>query len=183
MRSIRSVGVMTSERISRWNGTLRITITTGEMRFITDGGVSPNPRPVRRRRPWPHTVGTVWANCTNQVASRQVRDGRLQKMDQGTGTPATIPNVFQFAIAPTDLAGTIQILVTATRANNPLPVQRAKGASPRGVGETDRQHTQAAGFCRSLSWKRRLLFNAAARPPSIRVLSLANDIKKNGRFQ
>jgi len=97
-----------------------------------------------------HTVGTVVGDDggTNQVG---VAPGAkwigCRNMDQGNGTPATYTECFQFAIAPTDLAG-----------NNPNPALRphvlnnswscpaSEGCVTRTELETIVNNTQAAGI-------------------------------------
>lgn len=97
-----------------------------------------------------HTVGTVVGadGGTNQIG---VAPGAkwigCRNMDQGNGTPATYTECFQFAIAPTDLAG-----------NNPNPSLRphvlnnswscpaSEGCVTRVELETIVNNTQAAGI-------------------------------------
>ncbi len=96
-----------------------------------------------------HTVGTVVGDDgTNQVG---VAPGATwigcRNMDQGNGTPATYTECFQFAIAPTDLAG-----------NNPNPALRphvlnnswscpaSEGCVARTELEVIVNNTQAAGI-------------------------------------
>ena len=97
-----------------------------------------------------HTVATVVGDDggTNQVgvAPRAKWIG-CRNMDQGNGTPATYTECFQFAIAPTDLAG-----------NNPNPALRphvlnnswscpaSEGCVTRVELETIVNNTQAAGI-------------------------------------
>ena len=97
-----------------------------------------------------HTVGTVVGDDggTNQVG---VAPGAkwigCRNMNQGNGTPATYTECFQFAIAPTDIAG-----------NNPNPTLRphvlnnswscpaSEGCVARTELETIVNNTQAAGI-------------------------------------
>jgi serine protease AprX len=97
-----------------------------------------------------HTVGTVIGDDGggNQVGvAPGARWIGCRNMDQGAGTPATYTECFQFAIAPTDLAG-----------NNPNPALRphvlnnswtcpaSEGCVTRAELETIVNNTQAAGI-------------------------------------
>ena len=97
-----------------------------------------------------HTVGTMVGDdgAGNQIG---VAPGAkwigCRNMDQGNGTPATYTECFQFAIAPTDLAG-----------NNPNPAVRphvlnnswgcpiSEGCTTQGELETIVNNTQASGI-------------------------------------
>lgn len=134
-----------------WNGSVADHNYNWRDAIHSGGGVcGPNtPVPCDDSGHGTHTVGTVVGDDgTNQVG---VAPGAkwigCRNMDQGNGTPATYTECFQFAIAPTDLAG-----------NNPNPALRphvlnnswscpaSEGCVARTELETIVNNTQAAGI-------------------------------------
>src|SRR5262245_26862379 len=135
-----------------WNGTTADHNFNWHDAIHSDGGFCgpDSPFPCDDNDHGTHTIGTTSGDDggTNQIGVAPAAKWiGCRNMDQGTGTPATYTECFQFMMAPTDLNG--QNANPALRAhviNNSWSCPVSEGCTTRAELETIVNNTEAAGI-------------------------------------
>ena len=135
-----------------WNGTTADHNFNWHDAIHSDGGFCgpDSPEPCDDSDHGTHTIGTTSGDDggTNQIGvAPGARWIGCRNMDQGTGTPATYTECFQFMMAPTDLNGSnANPALRPHVVNDSWVCPSSEGCTTRAELETIVNNTQAAGI-------------------------------------